>query len=264
MKKRSLLLVSLASLVSLVGCGKDGAAASCKAEDYDNLTFAQYGVFMGNMYQGTLPFEYEAYNYCKVTYEISESASGYYAEYYGLEEDNYKESIKGSFVVVLDDGYEWVVDPEAEYSEDELAEIEYVLYQYCHFGYLSIFSWGYFYSYSEGFGSVLLAEEEYAADIDNFDFKASFTTAPGYSYTDKEIIEEFDGEGEEAVLVSREVTNGKTSAEYNDLYGYMTKYSESYDAKYESFGEEPGKGKASSSASLTFKYKAIIEEDDLR
>ena len=262
MKKRSLLAVSLASLVSLVGCGKDGGVSSCSAKEYDTLTFAQFGVFYGGLMSETLPFGYEAYNFCKVSYEISTSISGQYLlDYYGLEED-YKETIKGSFEVVLDESSDWVVNPDVEYSDEQLGEIDFVLEEYCNFGYLSLYSWGYLYSQYQGWGAYLEESEEMAAEDDEWDFKASFNTAPGYSYTSKETYEYLDGEGEDAQLEERDIFLSKVSVEYNDLFGYMTKYESSDEASYQFFGEEPSKAKQSTKASLSFKYKAIIEEDE--
>ena len=266
MKKRSLLAISLVSLVGLVGCGKQasGAAAKCSGAAFDDIVFAQYGVFYGSLvttdyFDGT----YEPYNFCVVSYDISNTFSGYYAEYYGVE-DGYSESNKGSFEDVTDeDGY-WMVNPDADYSEEELEEYEYILDQWTYLGYFNNYSWFYLNQYQIAWGAYLEEEAKYYEDDDSYDLSVSFTTAPSYTISESsvsEYTEDPQDEESDPVLLSRETIKGKTSVEFNDKYGSTTKESSSTEKVYEDFTEDGLSGKMTQKYSLSYKYKFIPAEE---
>lgn len=273
MKKRSLLAISLVSLVGLVGCGKQasGAAAKCSAAAFDDLTAAQYGVYCFDNWSGK--FADLDPDRAEIKFVMEQKVSGactnggYYESY----------SYKGSFLAVYDsESYEWSVDEEQDYSEEDLELFSYVLYQ----SYIGSVSWIYAYQYDIGMGAYYEAQCEYINEYyEGVNYSVSFTTAPAYTLKFKEAGDdtawvypeaEDDPETEdvdESEPYEAEVTytaSGTESAAFAQRYGYCTYYLEEQTYSQKGVDDKAADGKYSTKFEYSIKYsKAPVEEDDL-
>ena len=272
MKKRSLLAISLVSLVGLVGCGKQasGAAAKCSAAAFDDIVSAQMGVMMGDAWSG----DSEKYgpDRAEIKFVMEQKVSG------ACTEGGYYESYsyKGSFLAVYDSG--WIVDEEQEYSEEDLDLFGYILYE-TPIGYQS---WAYLYQRDAKYGAYL--EEQCAFINENYegvDYSVSFTTAPSYTLKFKEsgddiawVYPEVEDDPEtedidESEPYEAEVTytaSGSESYAYAQRYGYCTYYltEETYSQK--GVDDKAADGKYSTKFEVSIKYSktpAEEPEDDL-
>ena len=225
MKKSSLLAISVASLVALVGCGKQ---ASASAKDLDKKAAALFTQF----YEGSIPEEAltAVFSY-QQTLKVSGSSA---TETYPAGTYNFD----GSFHIKYNStSYEWEVDPQEgeEWTPADIEEMNELVndYEYgaqmgytvAHLPYLVYsaidldedrnFVCTYFQDQEETYKAL---EEKYA-DV-NLKFKFSYGTSPlawsmGYTQSGDDAEE-----GEAATYKWK----AETSDSYTyDKYGFMTK-----------------------------------------
>lgn len=123
MKKSSLLALALASLVSLVGCGKkDAGAKKVSAEDWDAKGEAIQEEWAEKAEEDP---EFDPYHYyAKLDYKYSAKVTGTYVD---PEVPSGKYSSKASFHVLYSGG--WMLDPDEaeEYDEESLYAIDEII-----------------------------------------------------------------------------------------------------------------------------------------
>lgn len=256
MKKRSLLTFSLVSLVGLVGCNKQasGAAAKCSAAAFDDIVSAQFGLYYVDSY---CTAEFPEYQYAEVTFSYSVKFTGYFADVYG---ENI--SAKGKFIAIQDlSSYSWSVDPEQEYSEEELALFE----EYIGDAPLGVVSWANAAYYDTKLGAYL--EELCEA---NEGYSVSFTTKPSFTLTAKsagEDQEEIPSEDEEADPEYGDITytiEQSQAQAYADKYGFCTYSLETYDWKQKGVEVKALNGAISERSEYSVRYFNVEEpEEDL-
>ena len=245
MKKSSLLALSLASLVALVGCGKESSGSTPKALDKKAAKLA-----VDYFVEGTIPEAVKAI----LSFKQEVTISGSYAD----EEypaGTYK--FEGSFHIAYNsETYEWEVDPQEgeEWSEEDLADaaevieaaglqytvsvIPYLVYNYM--------------GYDEEEGYYCTYFQEYAEYLAEYDAKLQTSLSPiSWGYDVKQ-----SGEDEEQGVSY--VYKYGDHYEYNK-YGYLTKY-ETYEYEKDKGLEDASlDGVMSEKESFSIKYLEYAE-----
>ena len=264
MKKRSLLALSLVSLVSLVGCGKDGAkgAVKCSADVFDELFAAQLGQSYAYYYLNGADFAYDSVT---IKYSISDTNTGYFAELY----EDYAD--KGSFEAIVSGsfGQALAVDESQEYSEEDLERFNIVLADYSP---LNVMAIPYFdntilimngYLPSEFF-DLEEPDPVEPGEGESYSYKASrtLTTAPSVSFSVQEnSVEHYvdEEEGEDGFI--KYAKKGYQGYAWADKYGYLTSISYTSSYKMSSKDIESANGSYETKLSFSFEWHLAAEEE---
>ena len=265
MKKRSLLALSLVSLVSLVGCGKDGAkgAVKCSADVFDELFAAQLGQSYAYYYLNGTDFAYDSVT---IKYSISDKNTGFFAELYEdyADKGSFEAIVSGSFGSALE------VDESQEYSEEDLERFNIALGEdYSPFNFMAV---PYFdntilimngYLPSEFF-DLEEPEPVEPGEGESYSYKASrtLTTAPSVSFSVKEdSVEHYvdEEEGEDGYI--KYAKNGSQSYAWADKYGYLTALSYTTSYKMSSKDIEYANGSYEIKVSFSFEWHLAAEEE---
>ena len=266
MKKRSLLALSLVSLVSLVGCGKDGAsgAVKCSAATFDDLVSAQFGLYYIDSDIG----DFGDYLYAEVSYSLEQVITGSYLDPEDDPED-YNWKLKGKFIAVQDlSSYSWSVDPDQGYTEEELEDYDFAL-EDAPLGYVSwaaaVYSGMKMGAYYESLCEP--TEDPETGELIPSGYSVSFTTAPAvtlkYSETEEEPVEiapaeEGEEPGEGTLVIKSSMTQ---SMGYADKYGFATYSFESQTQSQSCKEDKSLNGKYSYTAEYKVRYFNPAEDE---
>ena len=253
MKKRSLLALSLVSLVSLVGCGKDGGSAKISGSAFDDLVAAQFGLYYVGMETGD--FEEDPYTLATVKFDLSVKYSASWSPT-GEKVDNHE---KGEFKCVYDAAsYAWSVDPDAGYSEEDLEFYSYILESESLYCPLGAVSWVYPVYYGTKYSEYLLETFSEEGDSVSFNAAPGFTT--GYKGSETEEEEVTPEEGEAYTVEVKYSWEGGQSMKYADRYGFVT-YSETHYSEKASSSEKSLAGSMSYSYKYSISYSNPVEDE---
>ena len=266
MKKSSLLTLTLASLVALVGCGKQEGAKKVNARKFDEA----YANFLEKNAdeEGYLTFEF--HDIGTLSFKQTIKGSGSLIEEYFDEDEEPNQEYKGSFDFYTNpDTYEF--EPvEVEGWEDEDYAAANSLLEECYLtgSYWILSSLFYSYIYGGGLGSMMTGYPEDPEEEFEYPENIIFTTSP-YSIKfltadtpyDDAVVDEETGEVLEPATYKGKY-GGYEYLEYNK-YGELVKYEYYFHDSMKGVSDKELNGKFEIKETITIKY-GYSEPEELR